>query len=158
MHRIQSPFRAATVSTGAFGVIAAFIGAQGDLSCASGAEVSHPGIEVSVTTDRAAYAPNEPIEIRLDVTNRTDTVVVFQFSDGQRYDFLIQDEGGETLWRWSADKSFIQVLGEERLVPGDTLIYRERFDGSLIPGTYSVAGMLVATNHPLRASTTITVR
>ena len=158
MHRIRSPFHAATVFAGAFGPIVVFVAAQGDLSCASGVEVSDPAIEVSVTTDRAAYAPDEPIAMRLNVTNRTDTSVVFHFSDGQRYDFLIQDVSGDTLWRWSADKGFIQVLGEEHLAPSDTLTYRERFEGRLPPGTYTVVGMLVATNHPLRASTTITVR
>ncbi len=158
MHRIQSPFHAATVFAGAFGPIVVFVAAQGGLSCASGVEVSDPAIEISVTTDRATYAPDEPIAIRLDVTNRTDTVVVFHFSDGQRYDFLIRDEGGETRWRWSADKSFIQVLGDEQLAPGDTLTYQERFAGPLSSGTYAVVGALVATNFPLLARAAITVR
>ncbi|MCH7473927.1 MAG: hypothetical protein IIA27_04585 [Gemmatimonadetes bacterium] len=34
-----------------------------------------------------------------------DTSVVFHFSDGQRYDFLIQDVSGDTLWGWSASAS-----------------------------------------------------
>ncbi len=158
MHRIQSPFHAATVFAGALGPIVVFVAAQGGLSCASGVEVSDPAIEISVTTDRATYAPDEPIAIRLDVTNRTDTVVVFHFSDGQRYDFLIQDEAGETRWRWSADKSFIQVLGDEQLAPGDTLTYQERFEGQLSSGTYVVVGALVATNFPLLARAAIAVR
>ena len=124
----------------------------------SGAEVSEPAIEVSVTTDRVAYAPDEPIAMRLNVTNRTDTSVVFHFSDGQRYDFLIQDVSGETLWRWSADKGFIQMLGEEVLGPGETLTFSETFEGQLTPGTYAVVGKLVAMNFPLTAATGVTVR
>jgi len=158
MHRIRSPFHAATVFAGAFGAIVAFDVAQGGLSRVSGVEVSDPAIEISVTTDRAAYGPDEPIAIRLDVANRTDTSVVFHFSDGQRYDFLIQDVSGETLWRWSADKGFIQMLGEEVLGPGETLTFSETFEGQLTPGTYAVVGKLGATNFPLTAATGVTVR
>ncbi len=158
MHRIQSPFRAATVFSAAFGAIVVFVAAQGGLSRASGVKVSGPAIEISVTTDRAAYAPDESIAMRLNVTHRADTSVVFHFSDGQRYDFPIQDEAGETRWRWSADKSFIQVLGEEHLAPGDTLTYQEHFEGPLSSGTYAVVGALVATNFPLVARAAIAVR
>ncbi len=157
MHRIQSPFHAATVFTVAFGAIVAFVAAQGGLSRASGVEVSGPAIEISVTTDRAAYAPDESIAMRLNVTNRADTSVVFHFSDGQRYDFLIQDVSGDTLWLWSADKGFIQMLGQEVLGPGETLTFSETFEG-LASGTYAVVGKLVATNFRLTAATGVTVR
>ena len=158
MHRIRSPFHAATVFPGAFGAIVVFVAVQGGLSRASGVEVSDPAIEVSVTTDMAAYAPDEPIAMRLNVTNRADTSVVFHFSDGQRYDFLIQDVSGETLWRWAADKGFVQVLGEEVLGPGETLTFSETFEGQLASGTYAVVGKLVATNFRLTAATGVTVR
>ncbi len=158
MHRVEFRLRTAAVVT--IGLVAGLTpsSAGGGVWLSCGVGMPGTGVEISVTTDRAAYAPDEPIAIRLDVTNRTDTVVVFHFSDGQRYDFLIQDEGGETRWRWSADKSFIQVLGEEQLAPGDTLTYQERVEGPVSSGTYAVVGALVATNFPLLARAAITVR
>ena len=154
------------LAAGALAVIGCQDATQGDLSRVGEAEVSDsaieaevldPAIEISVTTDRLVYAPDEPIAIRLDVTNRTNTVVVFRFWSSQRYDFLIQDEGGGTRWHWSADIFFLAVLGEERLAPNDTLTYRERFEGQLPPGTYTVEGTLVARN-PLLANAAIIVR
>ena len=44
-------------------------------------------------------------------------------------------------WRWSADKAFIQMLGEEELAPGESLTYEERFEGSLAVGTYTVVAI-----------------
>lgn len=115
------------------------------------------GVDVTVTTDKPQYASGDAIVLHLEVTNRTDEPVVLRFSDGQRFDLVIRDEAGEMAWRWSADKAFIQVLGEEQLAPGESLTYEERFEGSLQVGTYTVLGMLVASNEPLEASTTFAV-
>ena len=114
-------------------------------------------VEISITTDKTDYGPGEPIVLRVEVTNGTDEPVVLEFSTGQRYDFVMDGAEGGTAWRWSADKAFIQVLGEEQLAPGESLTYEERFEGSLAAGTYTVVAMLVATNVALEARTTIRV-
>ena len=114
-------------------------------------------VEISVTTDKNDYAPGEPIVMRLEVTNRTEEPVTLEFSTGQRYDFAIDGTEGGMPWRWSADKAFIQVLGEEHLAPGGSLTYEERFEGSLPAGTYTVVGTLVTSNEPLEARTTFAV-
>ena len=134
MHRIESRVCTVTAYTFGFAVLLAPGAARVGTSCTNDAGMTGPQVEVSVTTDKTEYARGEPVVVQLQVTNRTEEIVTFHFSDGQRYDFLIQDEGGETRWRWSADKSFIQVLGEEQLAPGDTLTYQERFEGPLSPG------------------------
>ncbi|MCH7935234.1 MAG: hypothetical protein IIC36_14675, partial [Gemmatimonadetes bacterium] len=41
--------------------------------------------------------------------------------------------------------------------PGESLTYEERFEGSLTAGTYTVVGILVATNVALEARTTFRV-
>ena len=128
------------------------------ISCTNDAGMTGPEVEVSVTTDKTEYAPGEPVVIQLQVTNRTEEIVTFQFSDGQRYDFLIEDEAGEVIWRWSADKAFIQVLGEEVLGTRESLAYSESSDGELQPGNYTIVGKLVAKNRPLSANVDITVR
>ncbi len=129
-----------------------------DVSFTDGVGMPHADVEISITTDKTEYAPGEPIMMCLEVTNQTEEVVTFKFSSGQRYDFLIEDAAGHTVWRWATDKGFIQMLGEQRVAPGQVLTYRERFDGILPSRTYTVVGILVASNRPLRASTTITVR
>ena len=127
------------------------------LSCTDGLAMPDTAVEISITTDKTDYAADEPIILRLEVTNGTDEPLVLEFSNGQRYDFVMEDAEGGTAWRWSADKAFIQVLGEEHLAPGESLTYEERFEGSLAAGTYTVVGMLVTTNVPLEARTRISV-
>lgn len=114
-------------------------------------------VEISITTDKTDYASDEPIVLRLEVTNGTDAPLLLEFSTAQRYDFVMDGAEGGTAWRWSADKAFIQVLGEEQLAPGESLTYEERFEGSLTAGTYTVVALLVATNVPLEVRTRIRV-
>ena len=128
------------------------------ISCRNDAGMTGPQVEVSVTTDKTEYARGEPVVIQLQVTNHTDESLTFNFTSGQRYDFLIQNEAGETVWRWSADKGFIQVLGEDVLAVGDILTYSESFGGELAAGSYTIVGQLVARNRPLSANADITVR
>ncbi len=126
-------------------------------SCVDSAGIPGNQIEIAVATDKESYTSGEPIELHLDITNQTGELATFEFSNGQRFDFVIQDEAGASVWRWSADKAFIQVLGEEQLAPGESLTYEVRFEGSLAAGTYGVVGMLVATNERLEVATTISV-
>jgi hypothetical protein len=119
---------------------------------------SADSIEITVSTDAPTYGIGAPIDVAISLVNRAAHPASLRFSDGQRYDFLILDAGGDVIWRWSAEKFFIQMLGEEQLAPGETRSFRERFEGRLEPGTYAVVGRLVALARPLEARTTFTVR
>ncbi len=137
-------------------MLALYVASVG-FSCVDSAGIPGNQIEIAVATDKESYPSGEPIVLRLEVTNRTEAPVTPEFSNGQRFDFVIQDEAGGSAWRWSADKAFIQVLGEEQLAPGESLTYEERFEGSLQVGTYTVLGTLVASDEPLEARTTFAV-
>ena len=121
------------------------------------ATMSDSALQVSLTTDKFHYASGEPIAITLTVANRAPPPITLGFTSGQRYDFAIEDAAGKTLWRWAADKGFIQVLGEETLEAGGKLVYQERFTERLGPGTYRIIGRLVASDRPLSAAVTVTV-
>ena len=60
------------------------------------------------------------------VTNVTRDSLRFVYSDAQQYDFVLSDEGRE-LWRWSADWAFAQVVWEESLAPGASILVEEEF-------------------------------
>jgi hypothetical protein len=53
---------------------------------------------------------------------------------------------------------FAQMLGTERLAPGATREYRERFEGRLPAGTYVVTGTIPIRDAPLRATAIITIQ
>lgn len=114
-------------------------------------------MEVSVTTDKLTYGSGEPIVLTLEVANHTDETVTFEFSSGQRYDFTIVTAAGNPLWRWSVGMAFIQMLGQESIRPGQSLTYRQTFEGELAAGSFEVIAELVATNYALTATTTVTV-
>jgi hypothetical protein len=109
----------------------------------SGAVRTEGGLRVAVSLV-AAPVPGEPVEIRLDVTNESDREVVLDFSNGQRYDFEILADG-RSIWRWAADMFFIQVLGRERIAPGEALTWTERYEAGLPAGDYVAAATLTTT-------------
>lgn len=115
-------------------------------------------LELTVETDKSAYRKGEPIQLILKLSNRSSRDTTLEFSSGQRYDFQIADSTGRTMWTWSADHSFMQVLGWARLAAGESQQHRERFIGNLAAGKYQVNGSLTTTKSPPAASTTITVR
>ena len=115
-------------------------------------------LQVSLATDKVMYRAGEPIELTLRVTNRSSRDTVLQFASGQRYEFQIVDENGATQWTWSADRSFIQMLGSETLPAGKSLEYREEVAARLQFGKYRVIGLCTTTRRPLEASTAIAVR
>lgn len=121
------------------------------------ASVNGPdGLVFELETDRRVYAPGEPIRATLRVRSEAPDEVVLRFGTGQRYDLAIGREGS-AVWRWSEGMFFIQVLGEERLAPGEELVYSEAYEGRLEPGAYTVRGSLVSSTHPLEASLEVSV-
>jgi hypothetical protein len=119
--------------------------------------VADSGVTVILRTDQPRYKPGQPITLSLTVSNATQRPAMLQFNSAQRYEFTIQDQGGKTHWQWGANRMFAQVLGEETLAPGDSLVYRETFRGQLPPGTYRAVGSLLATGGQLAAEAPVTV-
>jgi hypothetical protein len=120
-------------------------------------ETANLGFSLCLTTDRAVYSPGDAVEMTLTVSNRAKRAVTFRFRDARRFDFIIETKG-KSLWRWSDGRMFAQVLGEERLPPGDSLTYRAKFKGVLKPGIYMVRGMVLHEEMYLQASTVIFVK
>lgn len=135
------------------------------LACA-GQETEPPVVATAVTdstfplslrTDRPVYVPGEAITLTLVLRNATAAPQTLEFSSGQRYDFAIEDARAP-VWRWSASQAFIQMLGEENIAPGDSLVYRERFSGELSAGRYRAVGTVVRMGAELSATTEFEIR
>jgi hypothetical protein len=113
------------------------------------ASVLVPTMEVRVAGDT--------VHFHMQISNASDTVVVMEFPSAQRYDFAVDTETGESVWRWSADRTFGQVLGEERLAPGASLSYRESWYAGGRSGALVARGEVVSTNHPQALQTSFEV-
>ncbi|MGH7752039.1 MAG: BsuPI-related putative proteinase inhibitor [Gemmatimonadales bacterium] len=115
------------------------------------------GLAVTLTTDRPRYAPRQAIGVRLVLTNGGPQEATLEFRDGQRYDFTVTDAGGRVLWRWSADKGFIQMIGVEVLPPQGELAYSETVPAPAEPGTYRLVGTITAFGTALADTVQVTV-
>lgn len=105
----------------------------------------------------SALASSVEVEVRgdtvrmvLHVTNPTNQPVVLEFSSGQRYDFAVRTVTGADVWRWSADKSFMQALGSETIPAGGTLDYAEVWVPGSRTGPFVAIAELTALNHSIR--------
>ncbi|MFQ6019997.1 MAG: BsuPI-related putative proteinase inhibitor [Dehalococcoidia bacterium] len=101
---------------------------------------------ITVTTDKREYRVGEPVVMTLVLANRSGQAITLEYRNSQRYDFRVADSDGRVVWRWSEDKLFAQVIGRERLEPGESLQFSETWDQTeargepLPPGDYLVEG------------------
>ncbi len=120
--------------------------------------VSSAPVVVSVAADRQTYAPDDVIELTLELRNNSDRPLVLEFATGQRYDFAILGAQADTAWAWSAGRNFPQFLGQETVQPDQGLTYREQVRPELPPGTFRIVGRIVARDNALADTTVIVVQ
>jgi len=114
---------------------------------------------ISMSTDKMSYSVGEPVIMTLKIFNYTEEEITFPFNTGQRYDSIIEDEEGNEIWRWSKDKMFAMVLGEETLGPDNTkVIYTAEYKDKLSPGYYKIIGFFVAQDRPMSGNIIIIVK
>ena len=124
-------------------------GGRGKGSREDSADAAKPdSLEGRVKLNEGGYAMREPIVMTLEVTNVTGRTVHLTFPSAQRYDFIVK-KGKETIWQWSGDRMFAQVLGRYDLAAGDTVTYEYTWDQTKADGTkpglgaYTLEGILM---------------
>jgi hypothetical protein len=114
---------------------------------------------ISLTTDKMSYSIGEPIKMILKIFNYTEEDIAFHFNTAQRHDFIIEDDEGSEIWRWSEGRMFAQMLGEEILGPSNLeIIYKAEYKDKLIPGYYKITGIFVTRDRPMSGSIVIEVK
>ena len=154
----MTPSRSLSIVFGLFAVLNSCQRPQGPKKAENQVGIVVGSLYLTLETDKRVYRAGEPIELLLKLNNRSTRDTTLQFSSGQRYDFQIVNESGETVWTWSADRSFIQALGSEQLAGDGALEYREQCAAQLQPGTYAVNGSITTLGSPLTARTAIRVQ
>ena len=114
---------------------------------------------ISMMIDKMSYSVGESVKMILKIFNYTEEDVNFHFNTSQRYDFIIEDEEGNGIWRWSKDRMFAMVLGEETLGPNNPeVIYTGEYKGKLSPGYYKITGIFVVQDRPMSGNIIIMVK
>jgi len=138
-----------------FSALGLGLGASGNTT----SEERNMNYGISMMTDKMSYSVGEPIIIALKIFNYSEEDVVFYFNTAQRHDFIIEDEEGNKVWRWSKDRMFAMVLGEEILGPTNPeIIYTAKYKGDLSSGYYKITGFFVAKDRPMSGNIIIMVK
>ena len=115
-------------------------------------------VQLSLRAEPAVVAPRGVVTVVLGLRNPADTTLTLHFPTAQRYDFTVRDTAGAVVWRWSADRAFAQVVGEQPVPAGWEVNYEERFAAPAMPGPYRVVGTVTARGDPGSAAANFTVR
>jgi hypothetical protein len=116
---------------------------------------------ISAKQVRRSNAEPVLLKIVLSFKNNGKKTYTLSFPTAQRYDILIKNSSGHTVYTWSADKEFVQSIGTTLINPGDRVTYSESVSvqdlpASLPPGDYSIEA--VVNNYPeLNQKTTLTL-
>jgi len=125
---------------------------------AVGASPEGAGVGLVLKANKTTYTRGEPLALTLQLVNQSPRAVRLHYRDAQRYDVDLQDAQGGSVWRWSTNQMFAQVLGEESLPPaGGKLTYRITVRQRFHPGRYTVVGTIPAEEGPFSASINIRI-
>jgi Intracellular proteinase inhibitor len=99
----------------------------------------------------------DSVRLVLQVSNAGTAPVALTFPSGQTFDFSVS-QGGREVWRWSADRSFTQVLRETSVAAGAT----ERYEAAWRPaagthGAFVARGWITAQQVRAEQSTAFTL-
>jgi hypothetical protein len=121
-------------------------------------ETRSPVTPNDLSTSLAVDVGRDSVGLALHLTNSGTQPLVLEFNSTQRYDFQVQNASGETVWTWSADKMFGQMMGTETIGAGESREYRASWEAGNQTGTFVAVGRVVATNKPIEQRTQFEIR
>jgi len=74
---------------------------------------------------------NGGLKMTLTIENRSGKTVTINHTSGQKFDFKLFDEEGETLYTWSADKLFTMALETTEIKAGESIRYEAVLESGL---------------------------
>ncbi len=108
------------------------------------AELKHAASSDVVIKASAAEEDGELV-LTLSVRNNTDQTISIDHG-GQSFDFVMFDQGGHELYRWSEGKMFIMLMTTTQIAAGKELIFTDKVDAktyaSLKDSIASIKGYL----------------
>jgi hypothetical protein len=100
---------------------------------------------------------NGDVTLTFTVKNPSADPVKVVYPSGQKYDFVVADSGtGKVVWTWSANRSFVQALGEETIPGGGSVTFQEKWTPPK-RGLYLARALLTSTSHRSEAYTAVVV-
>lgn len=116
-------------------------------------------LDLAVHVEKDTFKVDEPIAMELRINYEGSETLTLRFASSQRYDFEIETESGEVVWRWSEGRMFAQILGQITLSPDRPEVrYHAVFRDHLSPGRYKLRGILTVQPQSRSSEVQITVQ
>ncbi|MEP6508054.1 MAG: BsuPI-related putative proteinase inhibitor [Gemmatimonadales bacterium] len=107
-------------------------------------------IAKNALTSKLTVNSNHGVELNLDVRNNTLKMVELQFASGQTHEFVVQDEAGKEVWRWSTGRMFTQAMQNKLVKSKEVATFSENWDAKDMHGRFSATATLLSGNHPIQ--------
>lgn len=104
---------------------------------------------VGVVSTVHVDANSDDVRFSLAVQNGTAKQVELSFPNGRTHDFVVLDEAGREVWRWSASRMFTQTVQNRLLDARDSVVYDERWHPPEGGGKFTVVAVLNSKNYPM---------
>ena len=111
-------------------------------------------LDVAVSAAQAT----KDVRFALHVTNRADKNVELMCPSGQTHEFLVTDESGREVWRWSEGRMFTQALQSKLLGGAETATYEETWQPGTRTGHFTVVATLRSSSHTVEQVAQFDVR
>jgi len=117
------------------------------------------GIVAGSLESTISHETNEDgsIEFTFVVKNQTEHEMTLTFNSGQRFDYVIRNSKGDVVKNYSADKLFIQALGEKALKQGEEWIMTDKVE-TLPKDDYTIEFWITSNEDQPKQKYTFTVK
>lgn len=101
----------------------------------------------------------EKFNVHLLLKNTSAVKQTLQFNSGQRFDFIIKDQKGRIVYRWSQGKMFVQTTSKVTLNPNQSMLFSGVLElRNMKPGLYELYGIVTSRNEVSSEPVKIVVR
>ena len=105
--------------------------------------------EAGVTSHVMVDTAHGIVRFAIEVANDSRKRVELNFPDGRTHDFVVLNDDGREVWRWSAGRLFTQGMQNRLLDSHDSVVYDERWSPPS-PGRYTLVASLRSENYPVQ--------
>ena len=115
------------------------------------------GLVAKLESDKSVYGRDESAQFTLTLKNESGQTTALTYPSGQQYDLAARpapkgkfDPKQKAIWQWSRGRAFTMMLQMKQFAPGETLIYKDKWDfkdqnGKPVPpGQYAIEGFVSA--------------
>ena len=100
---------------------------------------------------------DDGVRLAFNVMNASAKTIELRFPSGQTHEFIVLDESGREVWRWSAGHMFTQALQTKMLDAGETMAYDDRWRPEGLRGSFTAVATLNSSSHPVETRVLFTI-